>query len=152
MNETTQLTASVVIVTKDRPGPLRNLLRSLVRQSLQPEEVLVVDNNSAQSYQTVFDEFRPLLPLRTVIEITPGIPAARNRGVQEAKGDIILFTDDDCEADPFWVENMVKPFYYNPYIGAVGGDFLATEKTGSVLAAFWAAEAVHRLERQEEER
>jgi glycosyltransferase involved in cell wall biosynthesis len=116
-----------------------------------PDEVIVVNNNSTKSYEPVFDEFRKLLPLRTVVETTPGIPAARNRGIQEASGDIILFTDDDCEADPRWVENMVNPFYYNPHIGAVGGEILSSERTGSLVEEFCVSETLMRMGRLEEE-
>jgi glycosyltransferase involved in cell wall biosynthesis len=149
MSERIRLTVSVVIVTKDRPENLRNLLRSLVGQSLKPDEVLVVDNNSSKSYKAVFSEFQSRLSLRTVVEITPGIPAARNRGIREAKGEIILFTDDDCEADPFWVENMVRPFYQNPYIGAVGGEIFSVKKTGSLVEEFCVSETLMRMGRQE---
>lgn len=149
MSETTRLTVSLVIITKDRPGNLRNLLQSLVGQTLKPNEVLVIDNNSSKSYETVFNEFRSVLPLQTVVETTPGIPAARNRGIREASGDIILFTDDDCEADPFWVENMVKPFYQNPYIGVVGGEILSAKKTGSLVEEFCISETLMRMGRQD---
>jgi glycosyltransferase involved in cell wall biosynthesis len=122
MTDERRLTASVVVVTKDRPELLSGLLESLTRQTLPPDEVLVVDNNSTASYAEVFEKYRDRLPLRTVVETTPGIPAARNRGVRESKGEIIVFTDDDCVADPRWVENMVEPFYRDPHIGAVGGE------------------------------
>jgi glycosyltransferase involved in cell wall biosynthesis len=116
------LTTSVVVVTKDRPELLDRLLESLTRQSLTPDEVLVVDNNSTASYAEVLQKHQHRLPLRCVVETTPGIAAARNRGIRESTGEIILFTDDDCVADPSWVENIVKPFYRDPHIGAVGGE------------------------------
>lgn len=147
MNETGRLRTSVVIVTKDRPENLRNLLKSLIKQSLRPDEVIVVDNNSSKSYESVFNEFKNGLPFRTFIETKPGIPTARNRGVQEAVGDIILFTDDDCEADSFWVENLVKPFYQNPYIGVVGGEILSFKKTGSLVEEFCISETLMQMGR-----
>jgi glycosyltransferase involved in cell wall biosynthesis len=149
MKDMERLRTSVVVVTKDRPENLRTLLRSLVGQSLDPDEVLIVDNNSRKSYQSVFEEFRNLLPLKTFVETTPGISAARNRGIQESSGDIILFTDDDCEADKSWVENMVKPFYQNPYIGAVGGEIFSAEKNGSLVEEFCISETLMRMGRQE---
>src|SRR5581483_12009210 len=113
-------TISVVVVTKDRPAFLATLLESLVHQTMAPLEVLVVvDTGSAPSYRPVFAQFRERLPLRVVEESEPGIPAARNRGVAESVGDLILFTDDDCIADPGWVEAMVRPFRLDPFIGAV---------------------------------
>ena len=149
MKDMKRLRTSVVIVTKDRPEGLRTLLWSLVGQSLKPDEVLVVDNNSKKNYESVFEEFTNLLPLKTFVETTPGIPAARNRGIQESSGDIILFTDDDCEADKSWVENMVKPFYQNPYIGAVGGEIFSVEKNGSLVEEFCISETLMRMGRQE---
>jgi len=122
MTEERRLTASVVVVTKDRPELLDDLLESLTRQSLPPDEVVVVDNNSTASYKEVFRKYRDRLSLKTVVEKTPGIAAARNRGIRESTGEIVLFTDDDCVVDPRWVDNMVSPFYRDPHIGAVGGE------------------------------
>ena len=149
MNRQSALKTSVVVVTKDRPENLRNLLRSLVRQTLMPDEVLVVDNNSSKNYVPVFQDYKDRLPLRTVIEPIPGIPSARNRGIHESIGDIILFTDDDCVADKHWVENMVKPFYKNPHIGIVGGEILSEEKTGSLVEEFCVSETLMRMGRQD---
>jgi glycosyltransferase involved in cell wall biosynthesis len=94
MNETHRLKTSVVIVTKDRPENLSHLLKSLIKQSLKPDEVIVVDNNSTKNYEFVFNEFKNCLPLHTFIEKTPA--AARRRG-KEAD-----------ETNPFAVD--AKPF------------------------------------------
>lgn len=151
MKPETPLSASVVIVTKDRPDNLRNLLQSLVRQTLIPDEIVIVDNNSSKSYEPVFQEFKDRLPLHTVVEMTPGIPAARNRGIHEAKGEIILFTDDDCVADERWVEETIKPFYKNPHIGIVGGEILSEEKAGSLVEEFCIAETLMSIGIQEDD-
>jgi glycosyltransferase involved in cell wall biosynthesis len=135
-----RLTASVVIVTRNRPALLARALESLTRQTLAPDEVVVVDNNSTVSYSQVFERFAPRLPLKTVIEPKTGIPFARNRGLQEASGDIILFTDDDCEPEPQWVEELVRPFYRDPHIGAVGGPLINAGDPNSLIQRFYAAE------------
>ena len=150
MNRLSSLKTSVVVVTKDRPENLRNLLQSLVQQTLMPDEVLIVDNNSSKIYEPVFQEFQDRLPLKTVIETMPGIPAARNRGIRESCGDILIFTDDDCVADKRWVEEMVKPFYKNPYIGIVGGETLSEEKAGSLVEEFCISETLMHMGRIEE--
>jgi glycosyltransferase involved in cell wall biosynthesis len=144
-----RLRASVVVVTKNRPGLLAGLLESLVGQSLPPDEVVVVDNDSSESYDAVFDRYRPLLPLRTVVERIPGIPAARNRGIAEAAGDVILFTDDDCRAEPQWVERMMGPFYLNPHIGAVGGEIVSESRVGSLVEEFCVEETLMRMGRRD---
>lgn len=150
MSQRPRLRTSVVVVTKDRPEMLAVLLASLVAQSLQPDEVLVVDNNSTRSYEQVFELFRSRLPLRVVVEMVPGIPAARNRGIAESTGDVILFSDDDCRAEPGWIERLVRPFYLNPHIGAVGGEILSEARVGGLVEEFCVAETLMRMGRRDE--
>lgn len=140
MNPERRLTTSVVVVTKDRPQTLAGLLESLTRQSLSPDEVVVVDNNSRASYAEVFREYRNRLRLKTVVEPTAGIAAARNRGVRESSGEIILFTDDDCVVDPDWVRNLVEPFYRDPHIGAVGGEIAWLNSASTWIAEHYRAD------------
>ncbi len=135
-----RLTASVVIVTRNRPGPLARALDALTRQTLAPDEVVVVDNNSTVSYANVIDRFAGQLPLKVASEAEVGIPFARNRGIRESSGDIVLFTDDDCVPEPQWVEEMVRPFYRDPHIGAVGGPLISVGDPDSLVERFYAAE------------
>ncbi len=151
MTEGKRLSTSVVIVTKDRPHLLADLLGSLVDQTLPPDEILVVNNNSTKSYDDLIREYETRLPLRMVLEMEPGIPSARNRGIREATGEIILFTDDDCRVDRAWVENLVKPFYRNPHIGAVGGEIDSVEIAGGIVEEFCISETLMRMGRREEE-
>ena len=116
-----KLSVSVAVVTRNRPHLIGDLLESLCAQTLQPEEVVIVDNDSTVSYADVFGAYRERLPLRTFVETTPGIPAARNRAIRESRYEILAFADDDCVPEPTWLENLVEPFYRDPHIGAVGG-------------------------------
>ncbi len=150
MQHEKRLTTTVIIVTKDRPHLLAGLLSSLVDQTLPPDEVLVVDNNSAESYDHLFHEYASKIPLRTLVEREPGIPSARNRGLHEATGEIILFTDDDCRVERDWVEKMVTPFYRNPHIGIVGGEIDSAESAGGIVEEFCIAETLMRMGRREE--
>lgn len=143
-------TTSVVVVTKDRPRELARLLASLVAQTVRPDEVLVVDNGSGPEVAAAAAAFEASLPLRLVVEPEPGIPAARNRGIHEARGDLVLFTDDDCEADPRWVERLVRPFARDPHIGAVGGEILSGEQAAGLVEAFCAEETLLRMGREED--
>ncbi len=116
------------------------LLEALTRQSLAPDEVVVVDNNSRASYAEVFAAYRGRLPLRTFVETTPGIPAARNRGIQEAREEIIVFVDDDCVPAADWLEELMAPFYRDPHIGAVGGRTKHFGATGSFVEEYYRAD------------
>ena len=129
-------------MTRDRPEHLERLLLSLERQILPPDEVVVVDNASVRSYADLRARFEGRLTLRWVEESRPGIPTARNTGIRAATGDVVLFTDDDCEAEPAWVERLVRPFYRNPHIGAVGGETLSARREGSLVEEFCIEESL----------
>jgi GT2 family glycosyltransferase len=140
MHSKRKLTTSVVVVTKDRPHLIGELLEALAAQTLAPDEIVIVDNNSRLSYADVFSVYRTRLPLRIFVETTPGIPAARNRGIQEARHEIVLFTDDDCVPQPRWLEEMVEPFYRDPHIGAVGGRTTYYGATGTLVERYYRAD------------
>jgi|SRR5580698_7652910 GT2 family glycosyltransferase len=140
MHSERKLTTSVVVVTKDRPHLIGELLEALAAQTLAPDEIVIVDNNSRLSYADVFDLYRTRLPLRIFVETTPGIPAARNRGIQEALNEIVLFTDDDCVPQARWLEKMVEPFYRDPHIGAVGGRTTYFGATGTLVERYYRAD------------
>jgi GT2 family glycosyltransferase len=140
MNSEHKLTTSVIVVTKDRPHLIGDLFEALTAQTLAPDEVVVIDNKSRLSYADVFNAYRARLPMQTFVEMTPGIPAARNRGIQEARHEIILFTDDDCVPQPRWLEKMVEPFYRDPQIGAVGGRTTYYGATGTLVERYYRAD------------
>ncbi|HJX54701.1 MAG TPA: glycosyltransferase family A protein [Polyangia bacterium] len=140
MNSEQRLTTSVVVITKDRAEIIGRLFEALTRQSLAPDEVVVVDNNSRASYAAIFDAYRARLPLRTFVETSAGIPAARNRGIREARNDIVVFVDDDCVPVPEWLERITEPFYRDPHIGAVGGHTTYHGATGSFVEQYYRAD------------
>ena len=56
--------------------------------------------------------------------IKEGISHARNRGIREAKGEIIAFTDDDVIVDKHWIQNIDKAFKEHDDVACVGGKIL----------------------------
>ncbi len=108
-----------------------------MKQTVLPDEVVIIDNGSNVSYAAVFEEFRGRLPIRMVVEPTPGVSPARNRGLRESVGDIVLFTDDDCEPEPKWVELLTLPFYRDPNIGIVGGPLINPQVSRGVIGRFF---------------
>lgn len=91
---------SILICTYKRPTLLGELLQSLAGELAVPKsppvELVVVDNDEAASSRFVAEAWKEQgLPLRYVVEKTPGISAARNRAVASARGDVLLFLDDD---------------------------------------------------------
>jgi GT2 family glycosyltransferase len=89
-----------------RPELLRRSLASLIAQDDPSFEVLVVENAAVPTLDPA------TLPsgVRYVHEPRIGLDVARNRAIAEAAGDLIAFTDDDCEADPAWASAVRDAF------------------------------------------
>ena len=128
---------TVVIPTYGRPRQLKACLAALAEQTLaEPWEVVVVDDGSPQTLDSVGPAWSGRLDLRVIRQDNAGPAAARNRGVQEARGTFIAFTDDDCLPEPQWLDTLVRAARERP--GAlVGGTTL--NGLGSELLASRAA-------------
>ncbi len=109
-------TISIVICTKDRPADLIKAVASLRASSplAQQAEVVVIEESAVP---TAVAGLRHLLHRRH----GGGFGQTRNRGVAESSGDLIVFYDDDCEAESGWLDRLVAPLLRDPEIlGAAG--------------------------------
>ncbi|MDR7579328.1 MAG: glycosyltransferase [Armatimonadota bacterium] len=114
---------SVVIPARNAAGTLPACLEALVRQVRSADEVVLVDNGSADATADVARSFRDRLPgLRVVCEPRPGEAVARNRGVAEATGDVIAFTDADCVPHEEWLARALEALEEDPPCHAVAGE------------------------------
>lgn len=116
---------SVVIATYNRSGLLTDTLRSLEAQEVPSTtrwELIVVDNNSRDATRAVVEEFRRTAPMNVRYEFEPrqGQSFARNRGIESAAGEVILFTDDDIIPQSTWVHSMFTTITAAGYDGAGG--------------------------------
>lgn len=82
-------------------------VRSILACSGEAEalQVIVVENGSPECFQQSLRALPPGVTLLTVAQ--SGVYAARNRGLEHAEGDVILFTDADCVVRPRWVQSAV---------------------------------------------
>lgn len=119
-----ELLVSVVVATHNRRERLRALLASLGRQTLAPGtfEVIVVDDCStdgtSEPTDGTSDVCRGRPPVRWLGRSLRGGPAAaRNDGWRVARAPLIAFTDDDCEATPEWLAELLAAAEQHP--GAV---------------------------------
>ena len=99
---------------------LLNCLHAIEKQTVSKEdyEVIVIDNGGAQDPFSVAKKFENV---RVVKEIKPGSYAARNRGINEARGEMLAFTDADAIPDVRWIEKGVDIFIGTPNCGFVAG-------------------------------
>jgi GT2 family glycosyltransferase len=114
---------TVVICTRNRPESVMTALRGLAATHYRPVEVVVVDNapSSDATMKSVLAEFGADPSFRYVREPRPGLSCARNRGIAEASGEIIAFTDDDVIIDPRWLDGIIRGFRAVPGAGCVTG-------------------------------
>lgn len=133
-------------------------LESLLRQTCKPElfEIVVVDDASPDATPDIAEAFAPQaeamgITLRVIRLPRNGGPArARNEGAREARGEVIIFTDSDCELTPKWLEEMLKGFD-NPDVAAVKGAYLTRQKSlGARFAQAEFEERYRMLEQAEE--
>jgi len=118
-------TLSVVICTRNRPDSVRTTLRSILDCKYPAEriEVIVVDNASeGDAAVTLLEgEFGPESTVRVLRELEPGLSNARNKGLEGATGEIVVFADDDVEVDRDWLATLVAPFTRGELVGATSG-------------------------------
>lgn len=91
---------TVLVPTLDRYPYLETLLDQLGAQTHPPREILVVDQTAAARRRHDLESSFPHLPLRVIERDQAGQCSARNAGLAAARGDYILFLDDDDEIPP----------------------------------------------------
>ncbi len=97
---------SAIVCTYNRASVLRKMLERFFAQTCLGAvdyELIVVDNNSSDHTSKVVEEFRRFPNVRYVFEEHQGLCYARNRGVAEARGEIIALLDDDVVVDEVWL-------------------------------------------------
>lgn len=122
---------SLIVCTYRRPSQVRSLLRSIVEQTRQPDEILVVDaSTDGETDETVRsfrddDRFQDLKYYRVTAE-DRGLTRQRNYGIARARGDIIAFLDDDTILEASYFEETIACFDRHPDAVGVGG-YIANE-------------------------
>ncbi|MFW0795265.1 glycosyltransferase [Gordonia sp. CPCC 205515] len=117
---------SVVLCTRDRTEETKRVITSLLAVDYPDFEIVVVDNaaSSLDTWRHVDSLDNPRV--RAVHASVPGLAAARNRGLEAARHEIVAFTDDDVLADRYWLTCLTRPFT-DPAVGCVTGLVPAAE-------------------------
>ena len=115
------ISVSVVVPTYRRPRQLQACLEALAAQTMQePWEVVVVDDGSPEPPVPSVESLVASRGWQLVRQPNAGPSAARNRGVREARGEFIAFTDDDCLPEPAWLNMLLQEARSRPH-ALVGG-------------------------------
>jgi len=116
---------SIIIPTLNRAPVLAIAIKAFVAQNFPSDkfEILVVDNdstdNTKQIVATAIAHY-PSHQIQYIYEPEPGLLSGRHRGTLEAKGDILIFVDDDIEANVNWLRAIEESFNDNS-VQIVGG-------------------------------
>lgn len=109
---------SVIIPVYNGAKTISQTVECLLRQSLKPAEIIVVDDGSTDETPSVLRGFDG--EITVLSQSNSGPASARNHGVKVAKGDFAAFTDSDCLPDKDWLFNLALGFD-NERIAGVGG-------------------------------
>lgn len=114
-NANAPMHASVIIPTSGRPQELGRTLESILSQDAPAceHEVLVVENGEKGGAERVVRRAlreRPRSAVRYLHDATPGLLSGRHRGALEARGEILVFVDDDIDATQGWLQSIVGTF------------------------------------------
>jgi len=109
---------SVVVPAYNAASTLDACLGALEAQTVDRRryEVIVVDDGSTDATADVARSY----DVQLIQQANAGPAAARNRGVQAARGELLLFTDADCAPAPDWIEQITAPFSDPDVVGAKG--------------------------------
>lgn len=113
------LLVSVIICTHNGSRTLGLTMAAITHQTLDDAkyEVIVVDDGSADGSAQIAADAGVRVVRR---ERNLGLAAARNTGLGETTGELVVFTDDDCEPEPDWLEKLIQPLADPAIDGATG--------------------------------
>ncbi|MEP7325701.1 MAG: glycosyltransferase [Gemmatimonadota bacterium] len=115
-----KLAITAAVCTSGRPQSLARALGSLLAQEPAADEILVVNNRPGEP--ATADLLKRDFPtVRVIDEPIPGLDFARNRALESARHDIVLFLDDDAIAQPGYVAAAAEPLLRDRRVGACTG-------------------------------
>ena len=120
---------TAIICTYNRAKYIGPLLESIAANDLAKEEyeILLVDNNCTDNTREVCETFAEThkdVTFRYVVESEQGLSAARNKGIHEAKGDVIVYIDDDALVDSWYLRTVAEYMSAHKEIDAIGGPII----------------------------
>lgn len=115
-----ELYFSIIIPVYNRPDEVRELLESLVDQTVKNFEVVLVEDGSTQRCDTVAHEYSDRLTIRYYFKENSGRSLTRNYGMERSSGNYLLFFDSDCILPPFYFKRLNEALNKN-YVDCFGG-------------------------------
>jgi glycosyltransferase involved in cell wall biosynthesis len=110
---------SVVVCTRNRGESIASTVRTLLDNTYLCFELIIIDQSTNESTAEAVAPFLGDKRLRYLRSATSGLSVARNLGLADAQHEIVLMTDDDCDAPTDWIAKMVAAFQRYPQVACV---------------------------------
>jgi glycosyltransferase involved in cell wall biosynthesis len=126
-----QLMISVIISSRNRSILLEGCVSSIQKTlSVYPiHQIILVDNCTDPEESKKYKEIAKIHNITYCREAQPGLSKARNAGIKNATGEIIVFADDDFIVKPEWIKNMVI-HYSDPVVACCTGRMVSNKHDG----------------------
>ena len=126
---------SIIICTYNRDKFIYSSLQNVAENgcAYSDYEIVLVNNNSTDDTEKLCNKFQteyPQVTFRYFVETNQGLSFARNRGIAEAKGEWLVFIDDDAMLQPGYLANLKANIARNPDVGAFGGQITPEFESG----------------------
>ena len=120
---------SVILCTYNRDSYIYNVLHSIAVGTLPPTEyeIVLINNNSTDHTEEECRRFvaeHPDIKFRYYVEPQQGLSYARNCGIRNAEGDLLVYVDDDALVNPEYLQTYADFFEHNHEAAAAGGPIL----------------------------
>jgi glycosyltransferase involved in cell wall biosynthesis len=128
-------TVSVIIPTHNRANLLERAIRSVLVQTFEDFELLIVDDASTDNTHEIVESIGDTRIRYIRLKKNSGAPIARNTGIKKSRGKFIAFLDDDDEWLPIRLEAQLKKFEkLDDSFGVVyGGFYYVSQESGKIL-------------------
>lgn len=125
---------SVIICTYNRDKYIYNVLKSVAENNFPTEnyEIVLINNNCTDNTEGECQRFAhdfPQVNYRSFVETNQGLSHARNRGIKESKGEILVYVDDDAVVNQEYLRTFADFFAHNSEAYAAGGPIIPQYET-----------------------
>ncbi len=114
-----ELNFSFIIPVYNRPNEIDELLMSFTKQTVLPDEIIIVEDGSKQNCHTIVNKYNTILNIRYFLKENSGAGFSRNFGMQNASGNYFIILDSDVILPENYIENIKKKLsnHYTDYYG-----------------------------------
>jgi glycosyltransferase involved in cell wall biosynthesis len=120
---------ALVLTVLNEGDSIRPLLDSIRRQTVPPDEIVIVDGGSVDATAAIIESYAADLPIRLIVEPGANISQGRNRAIAAARAEIIAVTDAGVVLEPDWLEAITAPLLADDALEVAAGFFQADPRT-----------------------